>query len=84
MTADTNDLYVECFNEVKRQFPGSSPHVMKEMSIRLFEEARLDKSRCPMGTDEWELRRQEFVTALHTIPKMRGIRPGDRRLDNAE
>ena len=77
-------LYFECFNEVKFQFPGSKPHVMKEMADRLYEEVRADIPRYLMTKIEYEIRVLDFGTALQTVPDIRGIKPNDRRPFNAE
>ncbi len=82
--ANLDELYLECFHEVERQFPGSAPHVLKEMANRLFEETRSDISRRYCESRERELRTMEFATALQTIPEIRGMKPHDRRPDNAE
>lgn len=84
MDQTEHELYAECYKEVQKQFPGTRPDVLQEMAGRLFKEANPDIPRPAMGILERSLRRAEFGTALQTIPPIRGVRPEDRRLDNAE
>ena len=70
-------LFLECFAEMRKQFPGSTPHVLKGMATRLCHSMSFVNSRT-MSCDEVKLRFTQLGIALQTIPQWPGLRPGER------
>ena len=78
----SHDLFLECFSEVRRSFPGSTAKVLKEMAERLHEEVS-PESRPTESQEECFRRCHDLKTALQTLPDWPGLRPGDPRPINA-
>lgn len=79
--ANSHELFVECYEETQKQFPGSQPHVLKSMADRLCN-SLLDCNRRRMTKDEIMLRYTQLRTALFTLPEIRGLKSGDNVPDN--
>jgi len=65
-------LFLECFEETKRQFPGSAPHVLKSLATRLYI-SMLSANKRTMSDEEVRTRYTELRTALQTIGQWPGL-----------
>ncbi len=75
--SDSHELFLECYNETKIRFPGSTPHILKELASRLWCSVS-DESCRTMSHDEVRLRHMNLKTALQTVPQWPGLQPGER------
>jgi len=76
-------LFLECYAEVQRSFPGSTASVIRKMTERLCNSVRPLKSEWIMSDEEYLARCIELRTALQTIPNWPGLKPGERGINYA-
>lgn len=60
-------LYLECYAEVQRSFPGSTAHTLKGLANRLFNSVRPMKVEPVMSADEHTLRFMEVSREIIRI-----------------
>ena len=72
-----HDLFLECYEETKRRYPGSNARTLKDLATRLHISVS-DDPVCRMHASELHTRYVELSTALSSMDNWPGLKPGER------
>ena len=72
-----HNLFLECYEETRRRYPGSSANTLKDLATRLYMSVS-DAPLCRMHAHEFHTRCKELSTALSSMDDWPGLKPGER------